>query len=213
MRTRPALIPSVGTLRNWFGPSRAEIWSKLSAQLGGAYSKGTWRKSDRITVEHGHWTITLDTFTVHANNAHIPFTRFRAPFLNTDKFRCKVYRSNLFSTIGKWFGMQDVTIGDAAFDRDFVVKSNDEGKVRTFLANPDLRARLAALKHTTLDVVDHEGWFGPKFPADTDELRVQIAGHCKDTEKLRALFALFVVALDQLCAIGAAYADKPDFTL
>jgi hypothetical protein len=203
----------MGTSSGWFGPKRAEIWSKLSTQLGGAYCKGTWRRTDRITVQHGHWTITLDTYTVHANNAHIPFTRFRAPFLANGTFRCKVYRSNLFAVIGKWFGMQDTAIGDAAFDKDFIVKSNDEAKVRELLAGTDLRQRLQAMKGTTLSVEDHEGWFGPKFPQDTDELRVIVSGHLKDTERLRALFALFVVALDRLCEVGIASADKPALML
>jgi hypothetical protein len=203
----------MSTSAGWFGPKRAEVWNQLSAQLGGAYCKGTWRRSDRITVEHGHWTITLDTFTVHANNAHIPFTRFRAPFLATGSFRCKVYRSSLFSVIGKWFGMQDVVVGDADFDANFIVKSNDEAKVRELLTGPELRQRLQAMKGTTLSIEDHEGWFGPKFPKDTDELRVLVGGHLKDTERLRALFALFVVALDRIEAVGIARAGKPTLTL
>lgn len=200
-------------LFDWFGPSRAEIWRKLSAQIGGSYSERTWRKSDRIQVTHAHWTITLDTFTTHANNAHIPYTRFRAPFLDTAKFRCKIYRSNFFSAIGKWLGMQDVVIGHEPFDEHFVVKSNDEQKVRAFCQNAELRKLLSAQKSITLSVEDHEGWFGPKFPPDTDELRVVVHGHLKDTERLRALFHLFAVALDQLCAIGAAYAEKPSLQL
>jgi len=200
-------------LFDWFGPSRTEVWRKLSAQIGGSYSPRTWRKSDRIQVVHEHWTITLDVFMVHANNAHVPFTRFRAPFLNSDKFRCKIYRSNFFSAIGKWFGMQDVEIGEAPFDRDFVIKSNDEAKVRSFCKDPGLRRLLSAQKAFTLSVEDHEGWFGPKFPADTDELRLVVRGHLKDTERLRALFHLFAAALDRLCAIGASYEKAPSLAL
>lgn len=203
----------MGKLLDWFGPSRTEIWRKLSAQIGGSYSARTWRRSDRIEVAHEHWTITLDTFAVHANNTHIPYTRFRAPFLNTDAFRCKLYRASFFSAIGKWFGMQDVVIGHEPFDATFIVKSNQETKVRAFCQDEELRRGLAAQKAITLSVEDHEGWFGPDFPADTDELRVVVVGHVKDTERLRALFHLFGVALDRLCAIGAAYEKAPSLHL
>lgn len=206
-------MANMSKLFDWFGPSRTEIWRKLSAQIGGSYSPRTWRKSDRIEVVHEHWTITLDTFTVHANNAHMPYTRFRAPFHNTDQFRCKIYRANFFSAIGKWFGMQDIVIGHEPFDETFIVKSNNETKVRAFCRNDELRRLLAAQKAITLSVEDHEGWFGPTFPADTDELRVVVHGHLKDTERLRALFHLFGVALDQLCEIGAAYAKAPSLRL
>lgn len=200
-------------LLSWFGESRAEVWRKLSAELGGSYSASTWRRAARITIVHGHWTITLDTFTVHAGNTHVPYTRFRAPFLNTDAFRMKIYRSSVFSALGKWLGMQDVEVGSLQFDADFVVKTNDERKVRAFCHDQRLRAMLSAQKRITLSVEDHEGWFGPKFPADTDELRVVVGGHLKDIERLRALFELFARALDRLCAIGAAYEKKPELQL
>lgn len=181
--------------------------------MGGAYTPSTWKRTDRITVEHEHWLVTLDTFTVHANNTHIPYTRFRAPFLNTDQWRFKCYRSSLFSAVGKWFGMQDIEVGAMQFDADFVVKSNDEAKARKFLGSDRLRELLMAQRATTLSVEDHEGWFGTKFPADTDELRVVVVGHLKDIERLRALFILFGTALDQLCDIGAAYEKAPSLRL
>ena len=203
----------MGMLTGWFGPSRGEIWHKLSAAIGGSYSPRTWRRSDRIQVEHAHWTITLDTYTVHANNTHLPFTRFRAPFVETEGLRFKIKRSHAFSFVGRWLGLQDVEVGDEPFDRAFVIKANDETRVRAFLANADLRRMLAAQKSIALSVEDHEGWFGPKFAPDTDELRVVVSGHVKDTERLRALFELFAVALDQLCSIGAARPRQPELRL
>lgn len=196
-----------------FGESRAEIWRKLSAELGGSYSPRAWLKRDRVQVVHRNWTITLDPFVVHAGKSNIPFTRFRAPFLNTDAFRLKVYRANVFSTVGSWFGAQDVQVGEPEFDRDFVVKSTDEGKARAFFADRLICRLLQQQKRVQMTVQDHEGWFGPKFPADTDELRVMVRGHLKDMERLRSLFALFATALDRLCAIGAASERPPALKL
>jgi len=203
----------MGLLKQWFGPSRAEIWKKLSTELGAHYTAGKWTKSDRIDVEHGPWTITLDTFTVHANNAHVPFTRLRAPFLNAEHLRLKIYRSNIFAEVAKWFGLQDIEVGSVQFDKDFVIKTNDEAKVRAFCGNASLRSKLSAQKSITLSVEDNEGWFGPKFPPDTDEVRVVVSGHLKDTARIKELFDLFAEALDQLCAIGAAYEKKPGLAL
>ncbi len=200
-------------LKAWFGPSRGEIWRKLSTELGARYTAGTWRKSDRIDVAHGPWTITLDTFMVHANNAHVPFTRLRAPFLDTEHLRLKIYRSNIFAEVAKWFGLQDIEVGSVQFDKDFVIKTNHEAKVRAFCGNAALRQKLSAQKSITLSVEDNEGWFGPKFPPDTDELRVVVRGHLKDTERIKELFDLFAEALDQLCAIGAAYEKNPGLSL
>jgi hypothetical protein len=196
----------------WFRDNRSEIWQKLSVELGGRFTKGTWRQTERIDVEHGPWTVTLDTYVVMANKVPVPFTRLRAPFLNKEHWRLKIYRSNLFAQLGKFFGMQDVEVGSVQFDEDFVIKTNEERLARAFCSNAALREKLSAQKQITLSVEDHEGWF-TKFPADTDELRLVVSGHLKDIERLKQLFDLFAEALDQLCAIGSAYEKPPDYKL
>ena len=64
-----------------------------------------------------------------------------------------------------------------------------------------------------LRVKDSEGWFGPEFPEDVDELSFQVVGVIKDVERLKALFDLFAAVLDQLCRIGSAYKQEPGITL
>ena len=64
-----------------------------------------------------------------------------------------------------------------------------------------------------LDVKDSEGWFGPKFPEDVDELHFQAVGVIKDVERLKSLFDLFAAVLDRLCKIGSAYKREPGVTL
>jgi hypothetical protein len=64
-----------------------------------------------------------------------------------------------------------------------------------------------------LDIKDSEGWFGPTFPEDVDELRFQIIGVIKDVDRLKSLFDLFATVLDQLCRIGSASKQEPGVTL
>lgn len=196
----------------WFGNNRTQVWQKLAAELGGRFSAGTWSRGTRVDVEHGAWTITLDTFVVMAGRVPIPFTRWRAPFRNQASWRLKIYRSGLFSEIGKFLGMQDVEVGSVQFDRDFVIKTNDERLARAFCADAAVRDGLSAHGQITLGVEDHEGWF-TSFPPDTDELRLVVPGHLADLEQLRRLFDLFADALDRLFAIGAASEQRPDHRL
>jgi hypothetical protein len=62
-------------------------------------------------------------------------------------------------------------------------------------------------------VKDSEGWFGPRFPEDVDELYFQVVGVIKDVERLKALFDLFAAVLDQLCKVGSAYKQEPGVEL
>jgi hypothetical protein len=74
----------MGLLRNIFGPSKDEIWSRIANDIGGDYVDGGFWGKDVLVYEHGDWQILLDTFTVRSNNSSTVYTRMRAPFFNKD---------------------------------------------------------------------------------------------------------------------------------
>ena len=200
-------------MRKWFGPSRKEIWRQLSDQLGAEFVEGGFARPDKVQVTHGEWTVTLDTEVVSTGQATVIYTRMRAPYINPDGFRFTIYRRGFFSDMAKRFGMQDIEIGEDAFDRDFIVKATDDSKVRELLSNAHLRELLERQKDVQLTVRDNEGWFGPTFPEDADELRFAVIGVIKDLPRLVSLFELFAVTLDELCRIGSAYERAPEVSL
>jgi hypothetical protein len=200
-------------LRNLFGPSRREIWRQLSEEAGGKIVEGRWGNADKVQVQHGEWTMTLDTYVVHAGKTIIVFTRMRAPFVNPEGFRFTIYRKGIFSGIGKMLGMQDIEVGSAEFDDAFVIKGTDESRVRQLFGNETIRTLLAAQKDVHLSVKDDEGWFGPKFPDGVDELSFAVPGVIKDVERLKSLYELFAATLDELCRMGSAYKTDPEVTL
>ncbi len=59
------------------------------------------------------------------------------------------------------------------------------------------------------EVQDDEGWLGPDYPPNTDALNFLVKGAVTDVERLKNLFELFAVTLDQLCLIGSAYETEP----
>jgi hypothetical protein len=115
--------------------------------------------------------------------------------------------------LSKLLGMQDIEVGDPEFDKASIIKGNDEFKVRELFANPKIQQMILAQPKIHLEVKDSEGWFGPKFPENVDELYFQVAEVIKDTERLKALFDLFATVLDQLCKIGSAYKEMPGVDL
>ena len=201
-------------LRKLFGPSRDEVWNLLAGQIGGQFKPGEgWTGRSRVDAQVGQWVVTLDTFVVSTGKSTVTFTRMRAPYVNRDGFRFTITRAGLFSEGARLLGFQDVEIGDAAFDEAFVVKTNDEPRARTFLADADLREKLALQPTLTLSVLDDEGWFGTKFPEGVDELKFHTVGTIKDLVRLEQLFDLFAATLHRLCHIGSAYEDDPKIKL
>ena len=199
-------------LRDLFGPSRREIWQQFADAVGGRMVEGGfWNGSDRVEATHGQWTVTLDTFVVSTGKSAIPFTRMRAPYVNPDNFRFTIYRKSIFSDLGKWFGMQDIETGDRSFDEAYIVKSNDEAKVRRLLAAPRLRYLIRLQPEIQFSVKDDENnfWTGRNFPTGVDELYFQVAGTITDMDRLKQLYDLFSETLDELCKMGSAYEDDP----
>ena len=199
----------MGVLRRMFGPSQKEIWRQLSEDIHANYVEGGFWKGDRIEGSHGQWTLTLDKYVVSTGKVTVVYTRMRAPYVNPDGFRFRVYRCGIFSDLGKLLGMQDVEVGHPEFDRDFIIKGTDEGKLRQLFANPRIRALIDAQKEIDLSVKDDEGWFGTTFPDGVDELAFLVVGVIKDVERLKQLYDLFGETLDELCRMGSAYESDP----
>jgi hypothetical protein len=199
-------------LRQLFGPSRDEIWSQLAAEIGARHEQNFWT-GNKVQIDYGEWTITLDSFAVSTGKSTHHYTRFRAPYVNPDGFRFGIYRKHIFTGLAKWLGMQDVETGHKEFDEAFVVQGNDEKKVRALFANEGIRNLITAQPSIAFCVRGDQGWFSRIFPEGVDELHFQVGGIIKDVERLKELFALFGLVLDQLCEMGSAYQTSPGVKL
>ena len=201
-------------LRSIFGPSKDEIWSQIATDIGGEYVDGGFWKSGVLRYQHGEWELLLDTYTVNSgDNHHTTYTRMRAPFVNKDGLYFKIYREGFFSGIGKFFGMQDLNIGDRYFDDSFVIKGNDPDKLKRLLADEQLKQLMDVQPRIGLEIRDDEGWFGQHFPDGVDQLCFTCVGVLKDKTHLRALFLLFSLLLERLVQIDSAYEDDPGVRL
>ena len=110
-------------------------------------------------------------------------------------------------------GMQDIEVGHPEFDEAFIVKGTDDFKVRELLHDAEVRSLMLAQPQIRLEVKDGEGWFGPSFPEDVDELHFQVVGVIKEADRLKALFDLFAAVLDRLCRIGSGRREEPGVRL
>jgi len=128
----------MSVLREIFGPSKKEIWNELSNMINADYVEGGFFGRDKVAAHAGQWTITLDTYTVSTGKSSTTYTRMRVPYVNKDGLYFKVYRTGIFSDMGKALGMQDIEVGNSAFDEGFIIKGNDEAKVRTLFSNTNI---------------------------------------------------------------------------
>jgi hypothetical protein len=197
-----------------FGPSKNTAWRRLGEEIGAEVVQGgLWKGVRKVKAHFGPWTVTLDTHTVSVGHARKTYTRMRAPFVNPERFRFTIYRKGFFSEFCKLLGMQDIDVGHFEFDEAFIIKGNDEERVRELFANPEVRQLIQAQPKIWLTVKDIKGWFGFRSADGVDELHFQVLGVIKDVERLKILFDLFAALLDQLCRIGSAYKQDAEVEL
>lgn len=185
-------------MRKWFGPSREDVWRQLSSEIGAQYVAGGFWKGDKVEATHGDWTIVLDTYTVSTGKVVIIFTRLRARFENPSGFRFSVSRAGFFSSLADRLGFQDVQVGFDQFDDEFVIKGNDEDKLRALFANARVRELLEAQPDVHFRLHDGDVWLGEKLPPDVDELEFTLGGVVKDIPRLKLLFDLFAETLSEV---------------
>lgn len=196
-----------------FGPSKEEIWQQLAQEIGAEFiDNGIWR-GNKVEAQVGEVTITLDTYTVMVNNIPSSYTRLRAPYISRDGFRFKIYRENGLGFLRRLFGVPDIEIGFAEFDKDYVIQGNDSAKVAALFASANLRHQLIADPTLWLEVKDDEGWFASTFPAGVDELYFCVGGVVTDIERLKGFFGLFTETLQQLQKIGTLAKGDPGVLL
>lgn len=198
-------------LRSIFGPSQSEIWGQIAADIGGDLIDGGFWKGKILRYEHEDWTVVLDVFARTTGKTTVPFTRMRAPFLNKDDFQFKITREGFFEGIRKFFGAQDIQIGDPFFDDNFLIQSNNETKIKNLLNHQELKALIHKQPHIYLKICDGEGLFHNKFPDGVNELYFESRGVIKQKEQLEALFAAFSIILSRLVQFDSAYEDDPGF--
>lgn len=203
----------MGVLRQIFGPSKEEVWHELCNQIGAEYVDGGFWNTSKVVAHVKNWSVTLDTYIVSTGKSSVTYTRMRAPYVNPDGFRFKIYREGLFSGLGKLLGMQDICIGDDDFDKAFVIKGNDENKVISLFSDTRIRELVDMQPYISLEVKDDEGTFKKSFPEGVDELYFCVTGVIKDVDRLRELYELFSEVLNRLCIMGSAYEDAPNVEL
>lgn len=192
-----------------FGESQREAWGRLAAELGSSFEPGGFLRTTAVRARLGGYDLVLDTYTVSSGNSSQVYTRLRAPFVNPSRFHFRIHRASIFTGLAKALGKQDLEIGVADFDRDFVIQGSDEGRVRALLADPGLRALLNAQPRVMVHIVDNEGLFGQSYGESVDILEFVESGIVKDVGRLRALFSLFAALLGALNLRPRSFLEVP----
>ncbi len=192
-----------------FGPPLKEVWQQLAVEVNADFVKGGFAKSARVEKSYNNWTILLDTYTVNTGKSSVTYTRMRVPYKRENDINFKLSRKNIFSGIGRMFGMPLIETYDYDFDDEFVLKGNDETVIKEIFQNQSIKDMIKFQKRLILKVKPYK----VKKSLTDSELYFQMTGVLKDMDKLKSLFNLFSALMDELVKNGVASAEKPSMVI
>ena len=205
--------------------NQIESWRRFSNQIGGEFFEegpdarflllvkllglGTRKAKVRLYVKK--WTITL--YASREESVRTGLTRVKAvewtsmgtPYVSKDGFEFMIFPEGVWIEGGVCFDPQDVEVGYPELDRDFIIKANDESKVRALFANTKIPQLIQA--HPSFER------FGAGSYEGKYEVYFRRSGITTNIEGLEALLELCTETLNQLVAIGSASEEAPNVEL
>lgn len=134
------------------GRNEMEVWPLIEADLN---SEDMFTYD--ILIEQGNKRIQLyiDIDPGGGFEGGSEVTQFKSPLHVSDQFRFAIHHQGFIDSVGKFFGMQDVTTGYPEFDKKVIVETNDKEKIARVFADADVRDVFAKLDNFTFGIHAH----------------------------------------------------------
>jgi len=188
--------------------SAKTIWRGMAPQLDAEFVDRGLFKTSYIMKKFEVWRIYMNYFSSKDNS----YTRVLAPYIATREFQFDIHHKNILSALGKILGAQDIEFGDSDFDKEYIVKSNDEGLIFSLLGNRkiiELIQKLQPPMQFFLFSKKVKKLYGMKFPPQTWEIYFQQIGVITEIERMKLIIEIFKETLMQLYKIGIAEKQSP----
>jgi hypothetical protein len=182
---------------------RRQAWREIARRVGGRFEEGQRDGQDRVSLEHGPWTVTLDTYTVHTGQVSVTYTRVRAFFIGRGDFKLVVRKRRVLDRLVEALGFGGVPPGDREITRRWVIKGKPASRLRSLLTQ-ELIATLLVQPALRLDVKRAPRKQRKTMGAEARVATAQTTGVIVDPERLAGLFAVVTQTLDSLRRIGMA---------
>ena len=125
------------------GPSTREMWEVVAREIGAEFVIDGFLQNDRIVYVLGTQAITLDTFIVPGrgdNDSDTIWTSIDAKINSPLKFQCEISPRKTWDAVKSLVGsLNDIEIGDRAFDEAFVIRGTAPEAIKEFLSDSHLR--------------------------------------------------------------------------
>ena len=130
-----------------------EAWAKIASDLG--LQELVMEYNTIIDMQHKKVLLQIDIDPGGGFESGYQTTRFSSHLEDAADFKFALHHQGFIDEIGKFLGMQDVTIGFPEFDKRVIVKTNDDKKVISILQDESVRNVLQDLSNFNFHITTH----------------------------------------------------------
>lgn len=146
--------------RSFFGKDYTSIWKEVAKQNNGTYHYGP---GHGITFSYKGHTVIVDEYThyILAGSLckEIPSIRVRVEFQPMSGVTALVRRQGLVDSVGKLFGLKEITVGNNPIDRKYLIRGDDEYTISELLTEPFVASVLSKKYIVRLAVSNDPGLY------------------------------------------------------
>ena len=194
---------------NYFSKNNYKaIWEQFATEKGGVFLEGKHDYADRVEILYKGHILIFDTYVnysvVGGSSHESEFTRVRFEFVSPDGLKFRLLRQNVFDSITKLFGAQDIKIGHVGIDRKYIISGTDEFKVQEILLSTDVINFITSAKDIQIELLDTEDIFKNKIKEGHSLLYYISEEEITTIDQLNQLYVLFATIVNQLIKLGSA---------
>jgi hypothetical protein len=163
----------------------------------------------KVRIPMAPWTVTME---MHESTGK-KHTRILLPFRYKSDFAFNIHNRNWIEDAQKTFGLQDIIVGFADFDRDFIIQGSEEGIVKSLFANEALREQITLQEEVRLALHRDKNAltkFG-KVPPGIHVLAFEEDHAINSFDRLISIIEMLHTTMAQLCELSVATQQDPDF--
>lgn len=179
------------------GTSEDEVWQQINDDLLG--KEDVLNYNAIIKQNEKQIILDIDIDPGGGFEGGYEITTFTAAINNNADFHFKMHNENFIDEIGELFGMGHLKFGDPEFDKNVIVKTNDEAKAKVVLADQESRDFFKSLADYSLSIVKHDDDDNHKY-----SLELSIDDGITDPIELRKIYTHFFVLLGKIDALPQA---------
>jgi len=190
-------------LESMFGPFLSTVWKEIAEELNASFIEGGIFSYCKIIFKHKIWDINLTLGSKKRGKHSVTTTKFSVVYKENINFNLRLYEEDFLSPVGKFFGMQDLEIGDSFFDAKYIIKSNNLELVKAFFANEEIKKILHSKTNFDFKIKDQSSWNSSTL-IGFKIIEFEIEGVMKSRRDIKMLFMFFTLVLDRLEHLGVA---------